>query len=187
MQKIRGYVFFEDKSLSDIKNTFKEFRFDQAVFSFFTSITLNEENFSCPGVFMSGEIKESYDRDYVIRLFRKLLGLNDDLKHSSLSLAGVDKLKPVITTDHPYGCYSCLVIASPESLDNIELLAGEIKRLAAPRDLWIRTVSRENGQDSVCIDMLGESFLDMHSEELNDFISGLDLIIEQNSRINLIK
>lgn len=85
-QNARGFVFFRQKTLSELKEVFANFRFDEARFIFFDKLYLDEEKINAPGVFLYGQINEKYTSENVVKLFRKLMKMDLEKKDYDLSL-----------------------------------------------------------------------------------------------------
>lgn len=127
-QLARGLIYFEGKSLEDVKRVFLNFKFDEAQFLFFDKININQETLSMAGVFLNGGINEKYTSENVVRLFRKLMGLGTEKKNCDISVEREDEVEP-LDNQIKYKFYFSFKIEKTETLlvsrKIEELLEGE--------------------------------------------------------------
>ena len=112
-QKVRGLVYFEEKTIEDVKRIFENFRFDEAKFKFFEKLKINNQEVLIPGVFISGHINEKYTSENVVRLFRKLMGLNIEKINCEISIEREDEVED-LDKERPFLKYYALQFKKEE-------------------------------------------------------------------------
>jgi hypothetical protein len=112
-QLVRGYVYFEDKKIEDVKKVFENFKFDEVKFKFFEKIKINNEEILKPGVFLNGHINEKYTSENIVRLFRKLMGLNIEKKNCDISVEREDEIEE-LDKERPFVNYIALQFKKTE-------------------------------------------------------------------------
>ena len=112
-QKVRGLVYFEEKNIDDVKRVFENFRFDEAKFKFFEKLKINNQEILMPGVFINGLINEKYTSENVVRLFRKLMGLNIEKINCDISIETENKIEE-LDKERPFNNYYALLFKKEE-------------------------------------------------------------------------
>lgn len=91
-QLVRGVIYFENKKKEDVEKVFNPFKLDEVKFKIFEKIKINNKEILNPGVYLNGKINEKYTSENVVRLFRKLMGLDIEKKNFNLSIEKEDEL-----------------------------------------------------------------------------------------------
>ncbi len=165
-QKARGLVYFENKNIEDIKKVFENFRFDEGKFLFFKKIEINNIEKDSPGVFLNGDINEKYTSENIVRLFRKLMGLNTEMKNCDISVEKEDEIDP-LTIDRKFKSLYFLKIAK-EDVDKIKKLI--LEKLKVKYVLKTRDSGYQEGRPMISLDFFSE-------ENIKNI---LDNIVEEN-------
>jgi hypothetical protein len=185
LQGARGFIYFEDKHLAEVKTAFGKFHFDEANFSFFSSLDHFGQTLNCPGIFVAGRINEKYASAYVIKMFRKLMALNEEIKNADLTLERENPLE-AIRSGASCGTYTGVYFLSNSTKDNVLRLAKEVERLVSPEDLWLRGKTTEAGS-LFCLDVIANTDYNTHRQEIEGIASSLNLQIKGYVNTNLYK
>ncbi len=186
MQKIRGFIYFENKTLSDVKLAFGNFRFDQATFAYFTSLYKSGQTINCPGVFITGKVNLKYTSVNVVGLLRKLMNLEGEIKNYDLSIENESPIG-AIKTGRVYGEYIGIRIAPPYTQDNVKSIAGKIAKLISAHDVWIREVGPGDKEPALCIDLVSDEDFNKNKDKVEKMALELNLKIDSYTIINLYK
>jgi len=92
-QLVRGIIYFENKNIDEVERVFNPFVLDEVKFKVFKKIKINNKEILNPGVYLNGKINEKYTSENVVRLFRKLMGLDTEKKNCNLSIEREDELE----------------------------------------------------------------------------------------------
>ena len=187
MQTIRGYIYFEKRTLADIKYAFGNFRFDQSHFSYFSSLVINSEPVNCPGVFITGQINGKYTSKNVITLFRKLLNLPEEVKHCDLSIESEDLIETVKAGNN-YGAYLGIRIRPPFTKENIDLFANQAGEMLSASDISLREVELgEKDLKLISVDIISDQDYSREKQNIEELAKKLNLEISNFISINLYK
>ena len=162
-QKARGIVYFEEKNIDDVKRVFENFRFDEASFKYFEKLIINNQEILMPGVFLNGHINEKYTSENVVRLFRKLMGLNIEMINCDISIEREDEIED-LDKERPFVYYHALQFRKTELSECVDKFKQKLLK-----DCLYRT--RDAGyKEGVQLSWL-EIFSDIeNSEEINNVL-----------------
>jgi hypothetical protein len=187
MQNVRGYIYFEKKTLADIKYAFGNFRFDQSHFSFFSSLVKDDKSVNHPGVFITGQINEKYTSKNVITLFRKLLNLPQEVKHCDLSIESEDRIE-IFKAGNNFGAYLGIRIKPPVTKENVDLFANQTGEALNANDISLREVEGdEKGLKLISVDIISDQDYSKEKTNIEDLAKKLNLEINNYISINLYK
>ncbi|MDA3839945.1 MAG: hypothetical protein PF572_02545 [Patescibacteria group bacterium] len=175
-QLVRGVVYFDDKKIEDVKHVFENFRFDEASFKFFDKIKINNKEINSPGVFLNGQINEKYTSENVVRLFRKLMGLNIEKESSDISIEREDVLDE-LDKGREFGNYYILDFIKTEINENKEKF---IKELGEEVFFRTRDVGYKEGEIVTALEIFSANNID---EKINNIILAEKINIK--NRINI--
>ncbi|MCK4928068.1 MAG: hypothetical protein KAS11_06335 [Candidatus Aenigmarchaeota archaeon] len=171
MQQIHGLLYFEGKTLEEVKSIFDKFIFDNIKYAYFDSLTRYDNKISAPGIFLTGEVKDTYSSKKIIEIFREQMDLGTELKGCDISIASEDTLKP-LKNENLKGNYTGIRIKPPYDLEKIYNLASRIGTLTDAEDIFIRTVEPdEEGRPLVCIDLITKQNFDNYKDKIEEIIS----------------
>lgn len=125
-QKVRGLVYFEEKNISDVKRVFENFKFDEAKFKFFEKVKVNNQEIIMPGVFLNGLINEKYTSENVVRLFRKLMGLDIEKINCEISIEREDEIED-LDKERPFDNYYAIKFKKADLDENVGIFKQKLK------------------------------------------------------------
>lgn len=171
MQQIRGFVYFEEKTIDEVKSAFKDFELDKAEFAFFSSLSRYGQEISSPGIFITGSVDGSYSSGDIVNILRKQIGLEEELKGCDVSIESEDTLKP-LAKGALKGNYIGIRIKQPYELVNIYDIASKADKVFNACDIFVRTVeSEEKEKPLVCIELITEEDFFKYKTEFEKIIS----------------
>ncbi len=175
-QLVRGLVYFEDKNIEDVRRVFQNFRFDEAKFKFFEKIKINNQEILMPGVFLNGQINEKYTSENVVRLFRKLMGLNIEKKNCDISVEKEDEVEEM-SNERNFQKYYVLKFKKTE-IERVKKTFNE--KLTEGAIYKTRDTGYKEGFQLAVLEVFSEIEIE---EELNDVLLNNRIIPESFSRI----
>lgn len=184
MQKIRGFIHFENKSFEDVKSVFKTFELDSLHLGFFRSLERMSRKILEPGVFLSGEVKDSYSSKDIVNFFREEMSLKENLRGCDVSIESEDTIKPLIEGEIS-GKYIGIRIEPPYKIEDIYELGKRIGDLIEAHDILVRTVEKENNYPLVCIDLLTKDDFEKYKGKIEEHISSKGLKIKGYTLLSL--
>ncbi len=177
MQKVRGFVYFEEKTIDEVKSAFDGFKLDNIELAFFGSLSRYGQQISSPGVFITRSVDDSYSSKDVVSILRKQMGLEEELKGCDVSIESEDTLKSLAKGARK-GEYIGIRIKPPHELNKIYDISSRVGKLIDAQGIFVRTVeSVKEGNALVCMDLITEDDFEEKRKEAEDIISseGLNL------------
>lgn len=174
LQNIRGFVYFENKDLEEVKNVFSGFRLDNLNYAFFSGLNRYGEKISFGGIFLSGMIDKKYSSADVINLLRKKMGLGEEIRYCDVSIENEDFMKYILKGELK-GDYIGIRIFPPYQHSRIEEVASEIGKITNDTDIFIRGVESENNKPKICIDIITDSNSEDVRRKVESIISSKNL------------
>ncbi len=175
-QLTRGYVYFEEKKIEDVRHVFGNFRFDEARFKFFEKIKINNEDILSPGVFLNGQINEKYTSENVVRLFRKLMGLDIEKKNCDISIEREDELEE-LGQEREFNFYYSLKFLKTEAKENLEKFSKAIRDGVFFRT---RDVGYQEGYQLTTLEIFSTNNIE---EKINDLVVEKRINVEEKVEI----
>ncbi len=183
MQKIRGFIYFKEKSLNDVISDVKKIQIDNINLYFFESLFRYEKKIENSGVFIDGFVDNEYSSKDVINLFREKVGLEKELTGYDVSIESEDTIQ-LIKDGEIKGIYTGIRIKPPYELDQIHDLANNIGEFVDASNVLIRTVELEGDNPLISIDLITGKDLKEQKEKIEKLIKDSNLIIEKYTIIN---
>ncbi len=174
MQKVRGFIYFEGKSLEAIKSVLSSFKFDEAKFAFFNSLFRYDKDILEAGVFIDGQVDEKYSSQDIVNILRKQLGLEEKYHGCDVSIESEDTLKSITSGDLE-GQYIGIRIKPPYELNQIYKLASKIATIIESSNTFVRTVESKNNGPLVCIDLITQKNYQEFKNQIEDIINSNNL------------
>jgi hypothetical protein len=157
MQDVRGFVFFEGKSIEEIKSKFNGFKLDCLKYSFFDNFLRDNSHSKDSGIFIYGEVDEKYSSKDIITILRRHIGLgepefkekrvNSKIHYTPISfacdvsVAGEDVMKRIKSSNERInGNYFGIRIKPPLSLPEVEERAKNLGISTEADDVYLRGV-----------------------------------------------
>ncbi len=184
MQKIRGFICFEEKLFDDVVNSLNKLQVEGAELYFFKSLFRYDEKITSPGVFIDGFVDDNYSSQDVVHLFREKVGLEKKLKGCDVAIESEDTIQ-LIKEGEIKGVYTGIRIKSPYELDQVQDLATSIGELVDASNVLLRTVELEGANSLISIDLITEKDLEEQREKIEQLIKDSNLIIGKYTVINL--
>ena len=176
MQKIRGIIYFEGKTIEDVKFAFDNLKLDETKISYFCSIKRYDENISTPGVFLSGIVNDDYASKDIVELFRKQIGLDTTLKGCDVSIESEDTIE-LLKDGNLKGNYIGIRIEPPYVFETICTLASDIGSLVCAKNILVRTVEKNEKEPLICIDLIAYENFEKYKNTIEDIITSKNLKI----------
>lgn len=171
MQQIRGLIYFEGKTLDEVKSAFDRLEFDELQRAYFDSLTRYSNKISAPGLFLTGEVESTRSSKDIVEIFRKKIDLSTELKGCDVSIACEDTLN-YLKKGNLEGNYIGIRIRHPYDLEKIYDLASRIGTLTNAEDIFVRTVEPdEEGRRIVCIDLITRQDFEDYKDKIEETIS----------------
>ncbi len=186
MQEVRGLIYFENKTVDDIKEVFDKFKLDNIKYSYFSSLSRHGKDIPSPGLFLTGDVKDTYSSKDIVGLLRKKIGLSTDLNGCDISIENEDTLKQIIK-GNPAKNYIGIRINAPYNIENIYALATEIGEITSATDIFVRTVeSDDNERPIICIDLITDEIFEKHKTEVEKLIISKNLSLGKYTYLSFI-
>lgn len=174
MQKVRGFIFFEGRSIEDIEKSFTGFKLDLLSYSFFEDFKKDEKFIEDKGFFIYGKVDDRYSSADIINLLRKQTGLGE-AKFERIPTPTRAHYKPVsvecdvsIETEDSFmkeikenakveGNYIGIRIKPPVNIVEIQDITSKIGAWQGIKSVYVRNVEIDKEQlnkPKVCIDLI---------------------------------
>ncbi len=196
MNKVRGYVYFENKTLKEIRDSLWNLDIPGVQYKFFDGITRLNKRISLPGILIDGEAYTEKRGNYskrIIRLLRKKAGLDDKMINCDVSSAvGCEDYISYIKGGDLEGKYIGIRILPPYPKDimHLESTASDLGRIANADNILLRGVEkiRYKGKkiDKRCIDLIGNVNLDKKKGDIESYLESKNLSLEGYTLIDFI-
>lgn len=175
MQRIRGFIHFEDKSIEEVSDAMIGIGFDDVDIRVFRSVHRRGEEVLEPGIFIDGVVSDDYSSESVVRLIREKIGLEGVPSRCDLSIESEDTIRSIMNGDLN-GVYVGIRILPPYDIDRSEELAGQMGKITGASNVLIRTVESVDGGPALCIDLI--SMIDPA-----DYEEGIERLMSEDSLI----
>ena len=173
MQQVRGFIHFKNKTIGEVKATFKDVKIGIIDIAFFKSLLRNQNRTGEAGIFITGKVDDKYSSTDIVSLLRGSFGLEKKAKGCDISIESEDILKQIIK-GQLRGNYIGIRIKPDYKLDEVYKLAKQLGGLISACDIFVRTVESEEDKPSVCIDLIT-------NYKFDDFKEGVEKIITSNN------
>lgn len=174
LQSIRGFVYFENKDLGEVKNVFSGFELDDLDYTFFSSLNRYGEEINFGGIFLSGMVDKKYSSTSIISLLRKKVGLNEEIRCCDVSIENEEFMKSILNGELK-GNYIGIRIFPPYDHKIVEEVASEIGGIANAKDIFLRGVEPDNSKPKICIDIITDYNFEDIKEKVEGIISSKNL------------
>jgi len=183
---IRGLIYFENKTVDELKNSFSTFKLDNTKYSYFNNLSRYGKSISAPGIFLTGEVIDTYLSKDIVGLFRKHMDLDSDLKGCDISIECEDTLKQIIKGNHAKN-YIGIRIESPYDIEKIYEVAREIGEMTYSVDVFVRTVELDdNKKPIICIDLFTDEIFEKHKTEVETIITSKNLRLGKYTLLSFV-
>lgn len=152
MQKVRGFIYFPDKTLDEIKGAHNLFR--NISIHYFKSLCRNEIQKEAPGIFISGEVEDRYSSESLTHKLQETAGVEKIAKNCDISIESEDYMKHI--KEGHANRYIGLRIRPPYEFSQIENIAKRMSKNS--NDVYIRGVETEAISPLACIDLLANDY-----------------------------
>lgn len=196
MEKVRGFVYFEERNIDGVREDFKGFEIPGLRYAFFNGLTRLKEKIEMPGVFIDGEVELEEENDCskaFVEILRNRVGLIGDCKNCDISsaAAGEDYMIHIKKGDLLGGKYIGVRILPPyPETGEIERIASSLRNVLRADDILVRGVEKmlykDDKIDKRCIDLIGEFDFFAKKKELEDFLESNKVILEGYTLIDLL-
>ncbi|MFW5991459.1 MAG: hypothetical protein ACOCQX_04475 [Candidatus Nanoarchaeia archaeon] len=163
MQKVRGYIYFPGKTIDEIK----ELNFPGLNLHYFDNLNKYEEEINAPGLFLTGEVDDSYTSETLTHKLQEMAGVEQKTENCDISIESEDYMN-YLQKGEIKGKYIGLRIKPPYELQKLEETARKLGKELEATDIFIRGVEKENEAPLACIDLVTENELKL--VELNKLV-----------------
>jgi hypothetical protein len=184
MQIVRGFIYFEGKSINDLKENFKNFQLENLELSFFEYLFRYDKYIFEHGIFFSGEVDKKYSSEDIAIIFRQHLNLEEKQEKCDISIESEDTIYN-IKNESLEGNYIGIRIKPPYDLAQIKDLSHKIGELVDASNVFVRTVELDNKVPLVCIDLITQNEYHNHKQRVEKLISNNELVIDKYTYMRL--
>lgn len=166
MQYTRGFIHFPKKFLEEIKKAFDNYS-DNLNIYFFQKINRYGEEHDSPGIFISGQVDDSYTSESLIYKLQQKAGVEKQIQKCDISVESEDYMHYVREGDIGVR-YIGLRIKPPYEPSQLKSVAEKLGNKVNATDIFIRGVEKEKAAPSACIDLITKENYAL--SELNELI-----------------
>ena len=174
MQKVDGYICFENCDFLDVKNKIKTLNPNLEIFPF-RDLIRNGNFINTPGIYISGYIDSDMNSKDVALAFRGQLNLNNKYD-CDISTDNEDLIKEIEKEKIMYNFFG-LKLEFLENFKEIEILSLKIAKKINANNITIRQVEKFNNKQLYSIDL----FAPLEYGEVKNRIKE----IIKNSKLNI--
>ncbi len=196
MNKVRGYVYFENRSLKEIRDSLWNLDTPGVQYKFFDGLTRLNKRINLPGILIDGEAYTEKKGNYskrVINLLRKKVGLDEKtINYDVSSAVGGEDYISYISGGDLEGKYAGIRVLPPypKNIMQLEDIASELGRLANADNILLRGVEKvkykNRKTDKRCIDLIGNIDFDKKRGKIEDYLKSKNLALEGYTLIDLL-
>jgi len=170
MDKVRGFAFFEYKTLEEVKEALDSLELEKAELGFFARIERNEESLDNAGVVIDGEV-DGLSSVALVKMLREKLGLEEAIL-CDVSVESEATVKP-IKSGKLSGYYSSIRIMPPYEMKEVLAAAEDLGSSMKASNILVRTAEHIEGQPVACIDISSPDEYDQ--EKAGKHLEGFEL------------
>jgi hypothetical protein len=185
MQRVRGFIHFKNKTVDEVKATFKDAKIGIIDMAFFKSLSRNQNRIEETGIFITGKVDNKYSSADIVSLLRRSFGLKEKVEGCDISIESEDILRP-ITKGQLRGNYIGIRIKPDYKLDEVYKLAEQLGGLISACDIFVRTVESEEDKPLVCIDLITNYKFDDFKDEIEKIITANNLTLGKYTFITFV-
>ena len=196
MDKVRGFVHFEERNIDDVREDFKYFNIPGLRYAFFNGLARLKRKIEMPGVFIDGDLDLEGQKDYsgeIVELLRNRVGLAGHDKNWDVSgaAANEDYIIHIKKGDLLEGRYVGVRILPPyPDAGKLGGIASNLRNVIRADDIFVRGVEKILYKDDLidkrCIDLIGEFDFYSKKKELEDFLESNKVVLEGYTLIDLL-
>lgn len=196
MEKVRGFVYFEERNIDEVRKDFKDFKIPGLRYTLFNGLTRLKKRIEMPGVLIDGEADLKGKKDCskeLVEILRNRVGLIGDCKNCDVSsaISNEDYIIHIKKGNLLGGKYVAVRILPPypgtKELEQIALNLGE---LVDAQDVAVRGVEpilyKNKEIDKRCIDLIGQIEFDTKKNNIEDYLESNKVILEGYTLIDLL-
>lgn len=195
MQDIRGFVYFEDKDIIQVKEAFWNFNIPGINYKFFEGLVRLKKKINMPGILIDGEVNLKNKKDYskkTVELLRKKVGLPEKISNCDVSSAvnGEDYIMH-LKKGGLKGKYIAIRLLPPyPKIGGIERVASDLGNMVHASDVLVRGVEpiiyKDTKVDKRCIDLIGDINFEKKKKGIEDYLESKKLVLEGYTLIDLL-
>lgn len=165
---IRGYLYFEDETIENIKEYFSNINTEENKIGFFESSLEEKKEVTMPGIFISGSYGEDLSGEQAAMELRRKANDQDVLKNCDVSSENDEDIIKIIKESNKEkyeGHYLCIKIKPDYEIDEVYQLAKKLGELTDSYEYSIRTAEQENPDDKdpvICIELFTNAKVENH-------------------------
>lgn len=195
MEKVRGFVYFEDKSLEEVKEAFRDFNIPGMRYKFFNELIRLKKKIDMPGIFIDGEVDGGGREDYpkeIVYMLRKKAGLKEgEINCDVSSSVGNEDYIIHIKKGELNGKYIGIRILPPyPDISKLEKSALNLGNIIKAQDILLRGVEKVLYKDEKiakrCIDLIGKIYFAAERKNIEDYLISKNLRLEGYTLIDLL-
>lgn len=196
MEKVRGFLYFENRDFYDMKEYLKDFSVEGMRYKFFNGLARAGKKIDMPGIFLDGNAKVKDKGKYsaeMVKFIRNKLGLRCESKNCDVSSAvgGEDYILHIKKGDLK-GKYLGIRILPPyNNIIQLRRASSDLGTIVNADDVLLRGVEKINegrykGTDKRCVDLIGAIDFKGRKKKIESYLKSKDLKLEGYTFLDLI-